>query len=66
MFIVITCVGRKGRKGGDGEWVRGLKIGQLTLSMGPARADVCSYVQRATIPRKRVIHTLNIPKIPHM
>ncbi len=41
-------------------------MGQLTLSMGPARAEVSSYVQRDTILSKRVIHTLNIQKIPHM
>ncbi len=37
-------------------------MGQLTLSMGPARAEVCCYVQRATIPSKRVLHTLKIHK----
>jgi hypothetical protein len=37
----------------------GLKIGQLALSMGPARAEVCSYVQRATIPSNRVIPYMN-------
>jgi hypothetical protein len=42
-------------------WVMGLKMEQLTLSMGPARAEVRSYVQS-----KRVIHTLNIHKIQHM
>jgi hypothetical protein len=33
-----------------GDQARGLKIGQLTLSMGPARAEVCFLVQIATIP----------------
>jgi hypothetical protein len=27
---------------------------QLTLSMGPAMAEICSFVQKATIPSKRV------------
>ncbi len=59
--------GQEGEKGGNGDWVRGLKMGQLTLSMGPARADVHSYIQRVTTsPSKRVIHTLNIHKIPHI
>jgi hypothetical protein len=40
--------------------------GQLTLSMGPARAEVRSYVQRA-FPSKKGIHTLNINhKITHV
>jgi hypothetical protein len=30
-------------------------MGQLTLSMRPARAEVHSFVQRATIPSKKVI-----------
>ncbi len=37
VFIVITCVSEKGRKGGNGDWVRGLQMRQLTLSLGPAR-----------------------------
>jgi hypothetical protein len=41
-----------------GGWVRVLKVGQLTLSMGPARAEFRSYVQRAIIPGKRVVYTL--------
>ncbi len=45
----------RGEKGGKEDCARGQKMGQLTLSMGPARAEVRSYVQRATIPRKRVI-----------
>jgi hypothetical protein len=31
----------------------------LTLRIGPARAEVCSYVQRATIPSKKVIPYIN-------
>jgi hypothetical protein len=34
-------------------------VGQLTLSMVLGRAEVRSYVQRATIPGKRVVYTLN-------
>jgi hypothetical protein len=40
------------------DWVRGPKMGQLTLSMEPVRAKVPSYIQRATIPSKRVLDTL--------
>jgi hypothetical protein len=49
-FILITFVDRKeGTKRGNGDWVRGgPKVGQLTLSMGPARAEVCSYIQLRT------------------
>jgi hypothetical protein len=42
------------------------KMGQLTVSMGPARAEVHDYAQRATIPCKRLIHTSNIYEVPHM
>jgi hypothetical protein len=54
MFTHVDGAGGKGDGGGQ---ARGLKIGQLTLSMGPAGADVCFLVQRATIPSKRVIFT---------
>ncbi len=47
----------KGEKEENGEQ-RGLGKGpkseQLTLSMGPARVEVRSYVRRATIASKRV------------
>jgi hypothetical protein len=66
VFLGITCVGGKDGKRGNGYSARGPKMGQLALSMGPARAEVQSYIQIATIPSKRVIHTLNINKIPHM
>jgi hypothetical protein len=46
----------EGGGGKEGQW--GLKVGQLTLGMALARAEVCSCVQRATIPSKRVIYTL--------
>jgi hypothetical protein len=42
---------------GSGGWVRDLKLGQLTLTTGKERAEVRSYVQRATIPSKRVVYT---------
>jgi hypothetical protein len=43
--ILIACVdGKEGKKRGNRGWVRGPKVGQLTLSMGPARVEVCSYV----------------------
>ncbi len=46
--VVCSCwcshvwVGR-GEKRGNGGWARWLKMGQLTLSMGPARAEVRSH-----------------------
>ncbi len=39
-------------------------MGQLTLSMGPARAKVCRFVQRATIPSKKVIFYIQHLKNP--
>ncbi len=53
--VNFACVGGKGEKGGNGDWARGLKIGQLTLGMGPARVEVCLFVQRATIPSMKVV-----------
>ncbi len=71
--VNVVCVieiasvgGKEGEMRDNGDWVRDPKEGQLTLSMGLARAEVHSYVQRATIPSKRVIYTLNICKVPHM
>jgi hypothetical protein len=53
--IIISCVdGKEGKMRGNGGWVRGPKVWQLTLSMGPARAKVHSYVLRANIPSKKV------------
>jgi hypothetical protein len=58
LYVVLECVG--GMRGK----IRGLglgktpKVGQLTLSMGPARAEVRSYLQRATIPSKMVAYIL--------
>jgi hypothetical protein len=50
---MFTCVGgeerRKKKKG-----ARGLKMRKLTLSMGPARVEVCSFVQKTIIGSKRV------------
>jgi hypothetical protein len=62
VFAVFTCVAGQGEKGSIGGWVRGLKMGQLTVSMGPARAEVHSYVQRATFPSKGLLLILNIQK----
>ncbi len=49
--VIVIMDGNERKKRGNRDWVRDPKVGQLTLSMGPARADVCSYVQSATIPR---------------
>jgi hypothetical protein len=58
--VVNVCIlgWQRGEKGDVGGQARGLKIGQLTLSNGPARAEVCFLVQRATIPNKRVLFTM--------
>jgi hypothetical protein len=50
----------KGEKGGGGRNARGIKMGQLTLSMGPARAEVCFLIQRAIIQSKRVIFNVHL------
>jgi hypothetical protein len=62
----------RGKKDVGGQ-ARGLKIGQLTLSTGPAGAEVCFLVERATIPSKRVIfilvnttHAFNIKCMLHI
>jgi hypothetical protein len=44
-----VLAGRGGKEGRCWGWVRGLKMGQLTLSKGPARMGICNYVQGATI-----------------
>jgi hypothetical protein len=50
-----------GEKESNGDWVMGPKVGQLTLSMGPARAEVHSYVQRGSFIHYTIIkyHTCN-------
>jgi hypothetical protein len=55
VFIVSHVRVGMGEKGCNGDWARGMKLWQFTLSMVPARAEVPSYVQRATIQSKRVI-----------
>jgi hypothetical protein len=65
---MLACVDGKKDKGKLGARQRGLKMEQLTLSMGLARVEVRFFVQRATIPSKKVIfftfintaHTINI------
>ncbi len=53
---MATCVDRRGKKGAGGQ-ARGIKNGAVDFSMGPARVEVCFFVQRATILNKRVILT---------
>ncbi len=50
---VLKCVTGRGIRG---QWGlgKGLKMGQLTLSMGPVWVEVGFFVQRNNIPRKRV------------
>jgi hypothetical protein len=44
-LIVLACVGgKRGKRGAVGSWIRDLKVGQFTLSIGPARAEVGSYI----------------------
>ncbi len=56
MFAYLD--GKGGKRGCFGSRTGGLKIGQLTLSNGPARAEVRFLVQRATISNKRVLFTM--------
>jgi hypothetical protein len=60
----LACVfwWEEGKKRGTGGWVMDPKVGPFTLSMGPARAGVRSYIQRATILRKRDVYTLKYSK----
>jgi hypothetical protein len=58
-YSTRMCWREEGEKGAA---VAGPKMGQLTLSMGPAREEVRSYVQRATILSKRVACKLNTCK----
>jgi hypothetical protein len=47
---------------GHGEWGingRGVVMGQLALSKGPARMGNCYQGQRADIPSKGLFHTIN-------
>jgi hypothetical protein len=55
---MFACVDGKAEK--RGQWGPGkrAKNGQLTLSIGPAGAEVCLLVQKAAVPSKRVIFTL--------
>ncbi len=64
VFVVFTYMRKMGRKRGQWGLGKGTKMGQLTLSMGPARAVVGSYIQRDTILSKRVIPyiTVNVHK----
>jgi hypothetical protein len=64
---VIACVdGKEGKKRGNGNWVRNPKSGTVDFEHGANNSRGSQYVQRATIPSKRVIYTLNILKVPHV
>jgi hypothetical protein len=54
MFRCVRAGGEEGRKGDHGDWARGQKMWQLTLSKGTTRVEVHSFVQKATIPSKRL------------
>jgi hypothetical protein len=55
--IVLACIGgkREEKEGGQQALDNGLQNVQLTLSMGPARMEVCGNLERATILRRRVV-----------
>jgi hypothetical protein len=55
-------VGGKGRKRGQWGLGKGTKNEAVTLSMGPARAEVRNYLQRDTIPSKGLFVNVNIHK----
>ncbi len=61
-IIELACVVGRGGKGGQRGLSKGPKMRQLTLSMRPARVEVGSYEQRATIPS----HGLSILYIKHL
>ncbi len=54
MSSVYSCCngGMRGKRGRVLEWVRGPKIGQLTLSKRPTRLGIHNVVQEPTIPSK--------------
>ncbi len=59
---VFTCVGGKGRNRGAIGTGQGCLKWRFTLSMGPARTEVYSNEQIATILSKGFFHTLNLQK----
>ncbi len=67
VFIVIICVG--GKEGIKGQWGlgSGTKNRAVDCEHGASKGQrFHSYEQKATIPSKRIIQTLNIYKIPHI
>jgi hypothetical protein len=56
VIVLIRNGGKREEKeGGQQALDNGLQNVQLTLSMGPARMEVCGNIERATIPRRRVV-----------
>ncbi len=47
VILIAFVDGKEGKTRSNGDCVMGPKVGQLTLSMGPARPEV-SYVQLCT------------------
>ncbi len=41
--VIVIMDGKERKKRGNRDWIRDPKVGQLTLSLGPARAWVCNY-----------------------
>jgi hypothetical protein len=40
VFVVFTCVDAKGRKGGNGDWIRGQKNGAVDSEHGASKSRV--------------------------
>jgi hypothetical protein len=65
VFINLRMCGWEGENGGRGGLVKGTKNGAVDSEHRPGRVKVRFFVQRATIPSKRVIfyiyeqHTCN-------
>jgi hypothetical protein len=60
VFVVFTYVGGKGRKREQWGLGKGTKNGAVDFGHGAStRAEVRSYVQRATIPSKMFIPYIN-------
>ncbi len=57
--IIAACVDRKEEKGGSS---KGTKKGAVDSEHGASKDGICFFVQRATIPSKRLLFYLCIYK----
>ncbi len=61
--VVLACfAGKRRKKRGSGGLGKKPKSGAVGSQHGPARVEVRSYEQRATIPSKRVVYILKYPQ----